>query len=176
MLSNRGCSLLFRFLSRRPCSRVHDHPRLPSQTKKIEPAFSTLYPPRVLSATFHRTSRQRLRMAPRPNTNTRIRPRTKQTRIRRVSNISTTRGIEECRNARAREFRMNHTQSIHHLSTRLGTLLDYISLESTGLRRVILTRPRCVFLSFSTSILTLTLSKTEILTGAFEPGFGIANV
>ena len=38
--------------------------------------------------------------------------------------------------------------------------------ESTGLTSVILTRPRCVFLSFSTSILTLTLSNTEIATGA----------
>lgn len=59
------------------------------------------------------------------------------------------------------------------LAINTTTLLEYHKdRESIGLSSVILTRPLWVFLSFSTSISTVTLSKTAIVVLPEEDGEG----
>ena len=48
----------------------------------------------------------------------------------------------------------------------LALHISYIFVESIGFTRAILTFPLCVFLSFSTSMLTVTLSNTAISTSS----------
>lgn len=63
--------------------------------------------------------------------------------------------------------------SRHYLAPRIC----YMSLESIGFTRDILTFPLCVFLSFSTAMLTVTLSNTAISTSSpFTPEEGIVKV
>ena len=66
----------------------------------------------------------------------------------------------------------NHHRNHHR---KLATLHCYRVRATGGSIKVIFTLPRCVFLSFSTSIRTTTLSKTPMVT-SLPSGEGTTNV